>query len=79
MDPVIFVHITLLCINIFKTCNLRQLCTLNLEFVVIPRCSINVSSISYNTHVEYSRVLRLERQSNQQSNETSFSRDECIS
>jgi len=58
MDPVVFVHLTLLCINIFKTCDLRQLCTQNFNFVVIPHCSINVSNISYNAHVEYSRLFQ---------------------
>jgi len=58
MDPAVFVYLTLICINIIKTCDLRQLCTLNFNYVVIPHCSINVSSISDNTHVEYSRLFQ---------------------
>jgi len=58
MDPAVSVYLTLLCINIIKTCDLRQFCPLNLNYVVFPHCSINVSSISYNAHVEYSRLFQ---------------------
>jgi len=58
MDLVILVHLTLLCTTIFMTCDLRQLCTLNLNYDVILHCSINVSSIGYNAHVEYSRLFQ---------------------
>ena len=53
MDLVFLVLMTLLCITNIMAYDLRQLCTLNLFYVVIPHCSINVSNISYNTHVEY--------------------------
>jgi len=58
MDLVFLVHLTMLCTSIIMTCDLRQLCTLNLFYVVIPHCSIKVSSISYNAHVEYSRLFQ---------------------
>ena len=47
-----------LCICIFKTCDLRQMCTLILKLIVILYCSINVSSIRFDAHVEYSKLFQ---------------------
>jgi len=33
-------------------------------YVVLPHCSINVSNISYNAHVEYSRLFQYVRYKN---------------
>jgi len=37
---------------------LETLCILIFEIVVFPYCNINVSSIRFNAHVEYSRLFQ---------------------
>jgi len=58
IDLVCLVLMTLLCITNIMAYDLRQLCTLNLFYVVIPHCSINVSSTNYDAHVDYSRLFQ---------------------
>jgi len=58
MDHVLLVLMTMLCITNTKACDLKQLCTLNLFYVLFLHCNINVSSTEYGAHVEYSRLFQ---------------------